>query len=68
MNAKIRSYLTAAQVRDRYGGKSAMWLWRKLRDDPKFPRPLEISRNVRLFSVAELDRYEDELRDGGGRE
>ena len=36
-----RSYSTGPQVRKRYGGRSAMWLWRKLKYDPRFPRPLD---------------------------
>ena len=57
-----RSYSTATQVRERYGNRSAMWLWRKLRDDPRFPRPLDMGRNLKLFDDAELDAYDLALR------
>jgi hypothetical protein len=57
-----RSYSTGPQVRKRYGGRSAMWLWRKLKYDPKFPRPLEMGPNLRLFDDEALDRYDDALR------
>ena len=50
-----RSYSTGPQVRKRYGGRSQMWLWRKLKYDPKFPRPLLMGKNLRLFDDAELD-------------
>jgi hypothetical protein len=32
-------YLTAAQLRERYGGVSHMWIERRLKSDPAFPRP-----------------------------
>jgi predicted DNA-binding transcriptional regulator AlpA len=63
MADKSRSYLTASQVRERFGGRSSMWLWRKLRDDPLFPKPLPMGQNIRLFDVQELDRYDDALRE-----
>jgi predicted DNA-binding transcriptional regulator AlpA len=63
MSDKPRTYLTATQVRARYGGRSSMWLWRKLKHDPSFPRPLVMGRSTRLFSVDELDAYDDSLRD-----
>jgi predicted DNA-binding transcriptional regulator AlpA len=57
-----RKYLTAKQVRERYGNRSEMWLWRKLKHDSTFPRPLVMGRNVRLFDIAALDSYDDGLR------
>jgi hypothetical protein len=50
-------YLTAPQVRQRYGNKSDMWLWRMLREEPQFPRPIVIRRN-RYFRLRELVAYE----------
>jgi predicted DNA-binding transcriptional regulator AlpA len=57
-----RSYSTGPQVRQRYGGRSEMWLWRKLKKDPRFPRPLVMSRNLRLFDDHELDAYDEMVR------
>lgn len=57
-----KSYSTAVQVRQRYGGRSAMWLWRKLKVDPKFPRPLDMGPNLKLFDDDELNAYDDALR------
>ena len=57
-----RSYSTGPQVRKRYGGRSQMWLWRKLKYDPKFPRPLLMGKNLRLFDDEALDSYDDALR------
>lgn len=56
-----RRHLTAAQVLERYGDASEMWLWRRLHLDPLFPRPIVISRR-RFFSEAELDAYDDAHR------
>jgi predicted DNA-binding transcriptional regulator AlpA len=35
--------ITAPQLRKRYGGKSDMWLWRQLKNDSSFPRPLYLN-------------------------
>ena len=51
-------YLTAPQVRQRFGGKSDMWLWRLLSEEPSFPRPVVI-RNQRYFRLSELLAFEN---------
>jgi predicted DNA-binding transcriptional regulator AlpA len=56
-----RRFLTATQVLQRYGGASEMWLWRRLKLDPKFPRPVVIS-NRRFFDEGELDAYDEAHR------
>jgi predicted DNA-binding transcriptional regulator AlpA len=53
-------YATAGQVCDRYGGRSDMWLWRKVKDDPAFPKPYYMGRK-RLFLIEELDAYDRSL-------
>lgn len=50
-------WITAKQVCDRYGGRSQMWLWRKLHDDSNFPRATYFGR-IQFFNVAELEGYE----------
>jgi predicted DNA-binding transcriptional regulator AlpA len=50
-------FLTAVQVRQRYGNASDMWLWRRLRDDSEFPRPIEI-RKRRYWKLSELIMWE----------
>jgi predicted DNA-binding transcriptional regulator AlpA len=50
-------FLTAVQVRQRYGNASDMWLWRRLRDDSNFPRPIEI-RKPRYWKLSELIAWE----------
>ena len=36
--------IQASQVRELCGGVSDMWLWRRLKEDPTFPRPVYIAR------------------------
>lgn len=52
-----KHYLTAPQVCERYGDRSAMWLWRKMKFSPKFPRPLVIAGR-RYFDEDELDQFD----------
>jgi predicted DNA-binding transcriptional regulator AlpA len=54
-------YLTASQVKRRYGGRSDMWLWRLLKNDEGFPRPLVLC-GQRLWSLSELEAYEGSKR------
>jgi hypothetical protein len=38
-----------------------MWLWRHVKFDPKFPRPVVIGGR-RYFDEALLDEYDDSMR------
>jgi hypothetical protein len=58
-------YISAPQVCDRYGGRSHMWLVRKLETDPRFPRPTYFGR-LRFFKIAELEAYERAAAGGEG--
>jgi hypothetical protein len=49
-------YLTAKQVRARYGNASAMWITRRLANDG-FPAPLYIAGS-RFWRVADLDLWD----------
>ena len=50
--------ITAPQLRQRYGGRSDMWLWRLLRDQSSsFPRPVIINGR-RYFSLSALQSWE----------
>lgn len=52
-------YLTARQVRERYGGCSDMALWRWLQDEAmQFPRPLIINGR-RLWKILDLEIFEE---------
>jgi predicted DNA-binding transcriptional regulator AlpA len=55
--------ITAAQLKRRWGQVSDMFLWRKLRDDPNFPRPLLMGgKNSRRFwYLSEIVAYERTL-------
>ena len=55
-----RRYLTGPETRRRYG-RSAVWLWRRLRSDPTFPRPVVIDGH-NYFDEAELDGYDADHR------
>lgn len=55
-------FLTAAQVRKRYGGRSDMWLWRMARDEIGWPRPLLIRGN-RYWRLTDLLDYENQARE-----
>jgi predicted DNA-binding transcriptional regulator AlpA len=52
-------YLNSAQVRRRYGGVSAMWLYRR-GADPEFPQPMRIGRR-KFWRRADLVAYEQKL-------
>ncbi len=52
-------YLTATQVRQRFGGISDMTLWRWMHDERVgFPRPVVISRR-RYFRLADIDAFQE---------
>jgi predicted DNA-binding transcriptional regulator AlpA len=53
-------FLTARQVRDRYGGMSTMWLWRHMTRDPDFPKPIKLGKR-NLFFEEELDAFDEKL-------
>jgi hypothetical protein len=50
-------WISARQVLDRFGGRSEMWLVRKLKMDKDFPRPAYSGR-LRFFRLDELEQYE----------
>ena len=50
-------FLTAKQVRARYGGISDMSLWRWLQDDSNFPKPMRVNGR-RFWAVADLEAWE----------
>ena len=56
-NPNPKYYLTSAQMRERYGGRSEMWLTRIMRSDAKFPRYIVIGR-YRFWALDDVERYE----------
>lgn len=51
-------YLTAVEVRERFGGRSDSWLWRILQRDKSFPRPLRIGKR-RYWQISKLQAWEE---------
>jgi predicted DNA-binding transcriptional regulator AlpA len=51
-------YISAAQVCERYGNRSHMWLERMIRDNPGFPKPIKLGKSMRFFLVEDLVRFE----------
>lgn len=59
MLAKQRRYLTFNQLRARWGNCSAMFVERKLKSDPKFPKPMRPGGSrIRFFDEGEIEQYE----------
>ena len=56
-----QKFLTSAQVRARYGGRSAMWIVRKLQNDPTFPRPVKFGGSqFNFWELSKLEEWERE--------
>ncbi len=51
------SYLTASQVRARFGGASRMWIHRRLANDG-FPQPVTFGGRFRYFKLSEIQIWE----------
>ena len=56
-NSKSKKWKTTRQVQERYGDCSHMWIERRLKDDPDFPRPVKFTR-LRMWAEDELDVYD----------
>ena len=59
-NPNPKLYLTGMQLRERYGGRSDMWVTRVMRSDPDFPRPILVGR-YRFWALDDIERYEREV-------
>jgi predicted DNA-binding transcriptional regulator AlpA len=55
-------YLSAAQVKTRFGGVSDMWLHRRLKEHG-FPKPTTFGTLARYWRVSELVAWEAAMRD-----
>jgi predicted DNA-binding transcriptional regulator AlpA len=54
-----KRYLTVAQLRERYGGVSHMWIQRRLQKDPNFPKPVKLGGSaLRMFDLIEVEEFE----------
>lgn len=54
-------YLTAQQVADRYSVTKAT-IWRWVRTDPTFPRPVKFSEQATRFELSALEAWETTRR------
>jgi hypothetical protein len=50
-------YMSPRQLRRRYGDVSHMWIERRLKNDPDFPRP-EYFGPQRFFKICAIEAYE----------
>jgi predicted DNA-binding transcriptional regulator AlpA len=57
MYTTTSEYISSNQLRDRYGGRSHMWVERRLKDDATFPRPTYIGR-LRFWKLSDLETWE----------
>lgn len=57
--SETATFISAAQLRDRFGGVSDMWIVRRLAADPDFPRPVYIGTR-RFWQVQSLVAWEHE--------
>ena len=55
-----KQFIGIRAVRQRYGGRSHMWIERKLANDPTFPKPHTFGGRLRLWAVDELEKWERE--------
>ena len=53
-----KRFLTTAQLRERWGGVSHMFIERRLESDPNFPRPLKLGQRIRFYDLADIERWE----------
>jgi predicted DNA-binding transcriptional regulator AlpA len=56
--SKTEKYLTANQLRERWGGCSHMFIERRISGDPDFPRPVKLGGRKRFFSLDQVEQYE----------
>ena len=60
MSVSLKQFIGIKALRARYGGRSHMWVERKLASDPTFPRPRKFGGRLRLWDVDELTAWERE--------
>jgi len=65
MPSKTKTYLTAEQLRARYGGVSHMWIERRMKADPNFPQPMYMGR-FRFWDLDKIEAFERAAVTAGG--
>lgn len=41
-----------------------MFIERKIKSDPRFPRPQKLGSNIRFFKIVDVERYERDCASG----
>jgi hypothetical protein len=59
-------FISSRQLLARYGGRSQMWLYRKLQAEPEFPKPTYFGR-LQFYRLDELERYEKQAVTRGAK-
>lgn len=57
-------FMTVRQLRDRWGGVSHMFIERKIKEDPRFPKPQKLGSTIRFFRIDEVEAYERQCARG----
>ena len=50
-------YLTDNKVAERFSSHKS-WVWRRMKDDPTFPRPYKFSNGCSRWKLSELEHWE----------
>jgi predicted DNA-binding transcriptional regulator AlpA len=53
-----KEFIRTNQLRKRWGGCSHMFIERRLKSDPTFPRPVKFGGRLRLWDLDEVEAYE----------
>jgi hypothetical protein len=62
MSAMPKSYSTNKQICERYGGVSYSTIWRRRKNDPRFPKPRNLL-GIDLTDDDELDAYDELVKE-----
>lgn len=56
-NMTTQTYLSDAQIAARYGNHRT-WTWRRLKADPKFPKPVKLSSGTTRWKLTDIEAWE----------
>jgi predicted DNA-binding transcriptional regulator AlpA len=55
---RTKRFLPLNQLCERWGNCSHMFVERRLKTDPNFPRPVKLGSRVRFFALDAIEAYE----------
>ena len=55
---KSKKFIGTAQLRSRWNDCSHMFIERRLKSDPTFPKPVKLGGRLRLWDVDQIEAYE----------